>query len=164
MGTVAALGPGVDEYRIGQRVTREIHAGCGQCKRCREGMYTACHNYGLNYGAVNKGHRANGFTTDGGFAEYAVNSVNTLVPIPDPMSDEEATLVVTAGTAMYGLTELGGLVVTGTRDSRLAIGRQLGATHAVNVRNDNAVALHSKTGRPGCAMPATASKMRSRWW
>jgi NADPH:quinone reductase-like Zn-dependent oxidoreductase len=26
------------------------------------------------------------------------------------MSDEEATLVVTAGTAMYGLTELGGLV------------------------------------------------------
>ena len=40
MGTVVALGPGVDEYRIGQRVTVEIHAGCGQCKRCREGMYT----------------------------------------------------------------------------------------------------------------------------
>jgi len=31
-------------------VTVEIHAGCGQCKRCREGMYTSCHNYGLNYG------------------------------------------------------------------------------------------------------------------
>src|SRR5437764_8050047 len=40
MGTVVALGPGVNEYRIGQRVTVEIHAGCGQCKRCREGMYT----------------------------------------------------------------------------------------------------------------------------
>src|SRR5215470_2043798 len=39
MGTVAALGPGVDEYSIGERVTVEIHAGCGQCKRCREGMY-----------------------------------------------------------------------------------------------------------------------------
>jgi len=110
MGTVAALGPGVDEYRIGQRVTVEIHAGCGQCKRCREGMYTACLNYGLNYGEVDKGHRANGFTTDGGFAEYAVNNINTLVAIPDSMSDAEATLVVTAGTAMYGLTELGGLV------------------------------------------------------
>ena len=110
MGTVAALGPGVDEYRIGQRVTVEIHAGCGQCKRCREGMYTACLNYGLNYGDVDKGHRANGFTTDGGFAEYAVNNINTLVAIPDSMSDAEATLVVTAGTAMYGLTELGGLV------------------------------------------------------
>jgi threonine dehydrogenase-like Zn-dependent dehydrogenase len=33
MGTVAALGPGVDEFEIGQRVTVEIHAGCGQCKR-----------------------------------------------------------------------------------------------------------------------------------
>ena len=81
MGTVVALGPGVDEYRIGQRVTVEIHAGCGQCKRCREGMYTACHNYGLNYGDVDKGHRANGFTTDGGFCEYQVNNINTLVAI-----------------------------------------------------------------------------------
>ena len=27
MGTVVVLGPGVDEYRIGQRVTVEIHAG-----------------------------------------------------------------------------------------------------------------------------------------
>src|ERR1700716_4112909 len=101
MGTVAALGPGVDEYRIGERVTVEIHAGCGQCKRCRQGMYTSCHNYGLNYGVVDKGHRANGFTTDGGFAEYAINNINTLSRVPDAMSDEEATLVVTAGTAVY---------------------------------------------------------------
>ena len=82
MGTVVALGPGVDEYKIGQRVAVEIHAGCGQCKRCREGMYTSCHNYGLNYGDVDKGHRANGFTTDGGFCEYQVNHINTLVADP----------------------------------------------------------------------------------
>jgi L-iditol 2-dehydrogenase len=171
MGTVTALGPGVDEYAIGQRVTVEIHAGCGQCKRCREGMYTACLNYGLNYGDVDKGHRANGFTTDGGFCEYQVNNINTLVAISDEMSDEEATLVVTAGTAMYGLTELGGLVasesvvvtgpgpigllgvavakamgahpviLTGTRDNRLAIGRALGADHVVNVSKEEAVAV-----------------------
>jgi L-iditol 2-dehydrogenase len=180
MGTVAALGPGVDEYRIGQRVTVEIHAGCGQCKRCREGMYTACLNYGLNYGEVDKGHRANGFTTDGGFAEYAVNNINTLVAIPDSMSDAEATLVVTAGTAMYGLTELGGLVagegvavlgpgpigllgvavakalgaapviLTGTRDNRLRIGRALGADHVVNVRDEDPVeAVRRITGGKG---------------
>jgi L-iditol 2-dehydrogenase len=166
MGTVAALGPGVDEYRVGQRVTVEIHAGCGQCKRCREGMYTSCHNYGLNYGDVDKGHRANGFTTDGGFCEYQVNNINTVIAIPDEMTDEEATLVVTAGTAMYGLTELGGLVagesvvvtgpgpigllgvavakalgaqpviLTGTRDNRLQIGRELGADHVINIRNE----------------------------
>jgi L-iditol 2-dehydrogenase len=169
MGTVVALGPGVDEYRIGERVTVEIHAGCGQCKRCRQGMYTACHNYGQNYGEVDKGHRANGFTTDGGFCEYQVNNINTLVHVADDMSDEEATLVVTAGTAMYGLAELGGLVagesvvvtgpgpigllgvavakalgaqpviLTGTRDNRLDIGRRLGADHVINVRNEEPV-------------------------
>ncbi|HQT78420.1 MAG: alcohol dehydrogenase [Rhodospirillales bacterium 20-64-7] len=169
MGTVVALGAGVDEYTIGDRVTVEIHAGCGQCKRCREGMYTACHNYGLNYGEVNKGHRANGFTTDGGFSEYAVNHINTLIRLADSMSDEEATLVVTAGTAMYGLTELGGLVagdsvavtgpgpiglmavavakalgaspviLTGTRDNRLKMGLELGADHVVNARQEDAV-------------------------
>jgi len=170
MGTVVALGLGVDEYAIGDRVTCEIHAGCGQCKRCREGMYTSCHNYGKNYGDVDKGHRANGFTTDGGFLEYNVNHVNTLVHVSDDMSDEEATLVVTAGTAMYGLIELGGLVagesvvvtgpgpigllgvavakalgaqpviLTGTRDNRLEIGTKLGADHVINVRNEDPVA------------------------
>jgi L-iditol 2-dehydrogenase len=180
MGTIVALGPGVDEFEIGQRVTVEIHAGCGQCKRCREGMYTACHNYGKNYGDVDKGHRANGFTTDGGFCEYQVNSVNTLIPVDDSMSDEEATLVVTAGTSMYGLTELGGLVagdavvvtgpgpigllgaavakalgaqpviLTGTRDNRLEIGKRLGADHVINVRNEDAVeAVRRLTGGKG---------------
>jgi L-iditol 2-dehydrogenase len=148
MGTVAALGPGVDEFEIDERVSVEIHAGCGQCKRCRQGMYTSCH---------------------GGFAEYAVNHINTLARVPDTMSDAEATLVVTAGTSMYGLTELGGLVagesvvvigpgpigllaaavakalgaspviLTGTRNKRLAIGKELGADRVVNVTEENAI-------------------------
>src|SRR5437868_386277 len=165
MGTVAALGPDVDEFEIGERISVEIHAGCGQCKRCRQGMYTSC----LNYGKPEKGHRANGFTTDGGFAEYAVNHINTLARVPDTMSDAEATLVVTAGTSMYGLTEVGGLVagesvvvigpgpvgllgvavakalgaspviLTGTREGRLQKGLALGADHVVNVTKENAV-------------------------
>ena len=167
MGTVAALGPDVDEFEIGERVSVEIHAGCGQCKRCRQGMYTSC----LNYGKPEKGHRANGFTTDGGFAEYAVNHINTLARVPDTMSDAEATLVVTAGTSMYGLTELGGLVagesvvvigpgpigllavavakalgaspviLTGTRNRRLAIGKELGADRVININDEDAVAV-----------------------
>ena len=166
MGTVVALGPSVDEFDIGDRVTVEIHSGCGQCKRCRMGMYTSCHNYGLNYGNFNKGHRANGFTTDGGFKQFAVNNINTLIKVPDDMTDEEATLVVTAGTTMYGLTELGGLIageslvvigpgpigllgvavakalgagpviLIGTRDSRLEIGKKLGADYTLNVKSE----------------------------
>ena len=110
MGTVVKLGPGVDEFAVGDRVAVEVHFGCGRCERCRAGMYTSCLNYGMNYGEHNKGHRANGFTTDGGFAEYAVNNINTLVHVPDDIGDEEATLIVTAGTAMYALDTLGGLI------------------------------------------------------
>src|SRR5260221_6844410 len=164
MGTVAALGPEVDEFEIGERVSVEIHAGCGQCKRCRQGMYTSC----LNYGKPENGHRANRVTTDRGLAEYAVNHINKLVRVPDTMSDAEATLVVTAGTSMYGLTELGGLIagesvvvigpgpigllavavakalgaspviLTGTRNKRLAIGKELGADRVVNITEENA--------------------------
>ncbi len=166
MGTVVKLGPAVDEYAVGDRVTVEVHAGCGRCARCRQGMYTAC----LNYGDLAKGHRANGFTTDGGFAQYAVNNVNTLVHVPDDMTDAEATLVVTAGTSMYGLDVLGGLIagegvvvtgpgpigllgvavakalgadpviLTGTRERRLDLGKKLGADHVVNARQEDAVA------------------------
>lgn len=169
MGTVVKLGAGVDEYAVGDRVAVEVHAGCGRCERCRMGMYTSCHNYGMNYGESNKGHRANGFTTDGGFAEYAINHVNTLIRIPDEMSDAEATLIVTAGTATYGLDVLGGLIageslvvtgpgpiglmsvavgkalgaqpliLTGTRDARLNIGTRLGADYVVNVRKEDPV-------------------------
>jgi L-iditol 2-dehydrogenase len=176
MGTVVQLGPAVDEYRIGDRVTVEVHAGCGRCERCRQGMYTSC----LNYGDVAKGHRANGFTTDGGFAEYAVNHVNTLVHVPDDMTDEEATLVVTAGTSMYGLDVLGGLIagegvvvtgpgpigllgvavakalgadpviLTGTRDPRLDLGKKLGADHVINARREDPVAAVKRiTGGKG---------------
>ena len=169
MGTVVKLGPSVDEIGLGERVAVEIHAGCGRFKRCRQGMYTSCHNYGKNYGSQDKGHRANGYTTDGGFTEYAVNNINTLIRVPEGISDEEATLIVTAGTATYGLDVLGGLiagesvVVTGggpislmaiavaktlgaspviltdIEGNRLEIGRELGADITLNARDVNVV-------------------------
>jgi L-iditol 2-dehydrogenase len=166
MGTVVQLGPMVEGFQLGDRIAVEVHAGCGVCQRCREGMYTSC----LNYGYREKGHRANGFSTDGGFAEYAINHVNTLVHVPDEIPDEEATLIVTAGTAMYGLDVMGGIVagegvavmgpgpiglmgvgvakalgaqpviLTGTRELRLHMGKRLGADELVDVTREDAVA------------------------
>ena len=168
MGTVVALGPGVDEMPIGQRVTVEIHAGCGQCKRCRAGMYTSCHNYGLNYGDVDKGHRANGFTTDGGFCEYQVNNINTVIAIPSDVGRggdagrhrrhrdvrphrarrprrrrergrHRAGADRPLGVAVAKAMGAQPVILTGTRDNRLKIGLELGADHVINVKNENVV-------------------------
>lgn len=174
-GTVVEVGPTVDEFQVGDRVVAEIHAGCGRCERCRHGMYTSC----LNYSYKAKGHRANGFTTDGAFAEYAVNHINTLYKLPDHIPFDEATLIVTAGTALYGIDVLGGfiagqtmlvtgpgpiglmavacgkalgaeVILTGTRESRLALGRELGADHVINVRERDPVeAVREITGGLG---------------
>ena len=176
MGTVAALGPDVDEFE--DRRARQRGNPCGL--RPVQAMPPGHVHLLPQLWKPEKGHRANGFTTDGGFAEYAVNHINTLARVPDTMSDAEATLVVTAGTSMYGLTELGGLVagesvvvigpgpigllavavakalgaspviLTGTRNRRLAIGKELGADRVINIAEENAVerrqAAHRRPG------------------
>src|SRR5262245_26473936 len=40
-GTVAALGSGVDEFRVGDRVAVEVHKGCDRCENCIKGWYTS---------------------------------------------------------------------------------------------------------------------------
>ncbi len=164
-GTLVSVGEAIDEFQVGDRVTVEVHKGCGRCKNCIMGKYTAC----LNYGNYDKGHRANGFTTNGGFAEYAVNHVNTLCKMPDTMSFDEATLVTTAGTSLYGIDMAGGyipgdrvavlgpgsiglmavqcakalgaekVILVGTRDERLELGRTLGAHDTINLKKEDPV-------------------------
>src|SRR5437870_4403085 len=129
---------------------------------------TAC----LNYGNRTRGHRANGFTTNGGLAEYAVNHVNTLYRIPEGVSYEEATVVMTSGSPLFGLENAGGyfagetvavlgpgpiglmaiqlvkalgatrVILTGTRASRLAMGRQLGADVVVDRKSTRLNSSH----------------------
>jgi L-iditol 2-dehydrogenase len=165
-GTVVALGDTVDEVCIGDRVAIEAHRGCGRCENCVLGMYTAC----LNYGNLAKGHRATGMTADGGFAEYAVHHVSALYKLPEGLSWEDAVLVTTAGTSLYGLDAVGGyiagqsvvvigpgpvglmttqackalgadqVVLIGTRANRLELGARLGADHVVNVHEEDPVA------------------------
>jgi threonine dehydrogenase-like Zn-dependent dehydrogenase len=175
-GDVVAVGGSVDEFQVGDRVVVEAHMGCRRCENCIRGFYTAC----LNYGNRRRGHRANGFTTNGGLAEYAVNHVNTLYKIPGHVSYDEAVVVMTAGSPLYGLQVSGGylagetvavlgpgpiglmavqlvkalgavrVVRTGTRASRLALGRELGADVTVNARQEDPVAaVREATGGKG---------------
>jgi len=162
-GIVAALGPGVDEFQVGDRVAVEVHKGCERCENCIKGWYTSC----LNYGNLEKGHRAKGLTCDGGFAEYAVNHINTLYRLPENVTFEQACMVTTAASPLWAIDLMGGyvagetvlvlgpgpigliavqlckalgaerVVLSGTRDSRLEVGKRLGADFTVNVRKEN---------------------------
>ena len=164
-GTVVALGETVDEFQAGDRVAVEAHLGCQRCRNCRLGNYTAC----LNYGNLEKGHRANGFTTNGGYAQYVVNHVNTVYRIPDTIDFDEAALITNLGCVLYGFETIGGYIVgdcvavigpgpigliavssaqalcagkvllIGTRDSRLHAGKAMGADRVVNINDENAV-------------------------
>ncbi len=102
-GTIVALGPTVDEFKVGDRVAAQTHRGCGRCENCIKGDYTVC----LNYGNAAKGHRAAGFTASGGFAEYTVHHHSSIYPIPDGVTFDEATMVTAAGTPLYGLDVCG---------------------------------------------------------
>ena len=162
-GTIVALGETVDEFKIGDRVAVEAHLGCQRCRNCRLGNYTACLNYGR------KGHRANGFTTNGGFAQYVVNHVNTVYPIPDSVGFDEASLITNLGCVLYGFETIGGYIVgdsvvvigpgplglisvevakalcagrvilVGTRASRLQVGETLGADRIIDIHQEDPV-------------------------
>jgi L-iditol 2-dehydrogenase len=164
-GSVVALGKGVTKFKVGDRVAVEPHKGCGTCDNCRDGLYNTC----LNYGDNAKGHRHYGFTSNGGYAEYACNHVNSAYRIPDSLPIDEATLITTAATSLYGLRRIGGvqagetvvvsgpgaiglmgvvmarlvgagtIILTGTRAERLEAGKVLGADITVNVREENIV-------------------------
>jgi L-iditol 2-dehydrogenase len=183
-GTVAATGSTVDEFRAGDPVCIEAHRGCGRCGNCLVGKYTAC----LNYGNSAKGHRATGMTANGGFAEYAVHHVSALHRLPPPLVAEDGVLITTAGTALWGLDVAGGyiagqdvaifgpgpvglmaaqvcrllgaatVILVGTRESRLAMGRDLGADHTVNAREaDPVAAIDELTGGRGVDLAIEAS-------
>jgi L-iditol 2-dehydrogenase len=164
-GRIAALGAGVSRFKIGERVAVEPHKGCGSCDNCRDGLYTTC----LNYGNKESGHRHYGFSTNGGYAEYAVIHINCVSKIPDSMSIDEATLITTAGTSLYAIRRIGGMqvgdtvvvsgpgpiglmgvvlsrllgagtiILTGTRRERLDLGLKLGADIAIHVNEENPV-------------------------
>jgi NADPH:quinone reductase-like Zn-dependent oxidoreductase len=162
-GEVVAVGPGVDELRVGQRVMGAFHPGwldgppTPQAKR-----------------------ELPGDSGDGWLQQYRVADASGLVRTPDHLSDTEAaTIPCAAVTAWSALVEAnigdGGVVVaqgtggvslfavqlgralgatvilTSSSDDKLKVGSGLGATHLINYRTtpDWATEVKRLTGARG---------------
>jgi NADPH:quinone reductase-like Zn-dependent oxidoreductase len=79
-GEVAAVGPGVERFEVGDPVVMYGAETCGHCRACREGRDNLCENVG---GIL-------GFHLDG-FARELINRPERLViPVPAGVSQEEA--------------------------------------------------------------------------
>src|SRR2546428_5698510 len=115
VGTVAAIGAGVDRFRGGQRLgVPWLGWSCGECRYCRSGRENLCDRA-----------RFTGYQIDGGYAEYAVADARFCFPLPDQYADLEAAPLLCAGLIGYPALVAAG----GARAPRLAGFCAAGATH-----------------------------------
>jgi propanol-preferring alcohol dehydrogenase len=98
-GTVAALGEGVSELKIGDGVgVPWIFWTCGECEFCREGRETLCLK-----------QKITGCTVDGGFAEFLVAPATHAAPLPSILSAAEAAPLLCAGLTVYKSMKASGI-------------------------------------------------------
>jgi threonine 3-dehydrogenase len=154
VGRIAEIGPGVNGYQEGQRVSAEGHVVCGVCRNCRAGKQHLCpHTEGI------------GVNRDGAFAEYVSVPATNLWPIPDEIPAELAAFfdpfgnaahcalqfdlvgedVLITGAGPIGIIAAGiakhvgarHIVVSDVNDYRLQLAADMGATRTVNVAREN---------------------------
>jgi alcohol dehydrogenase, propanol-preferring len=95
-GVVAALGPGVTEFKLGDAVgVAWLHDACLRCEYCETGWETLCE------------HQHNtGYSVNGGFAEYLVASAPFAARLPANVDFAAIAPILCAGVTTYkGLKE-----------------------------------------------------------
>ncbi len=150
VGIIEKMGPQVQGYKVGDRVSGEGHITCGYCRNCRAGLRHLCRN---TVGV--------GVNRQGCFAEYLVIPACNAFRIADSIPDEVASIFDPYGNAAHtalsfnlvgedvlitGAGPIGimaaaiarhvgarHIVVTDVNDYRLQLATQMGATRAVNV-------------------------------
>jgi propanol-preferring alcohol dehydrogenase len=87
VGRVLALGEGVREFAIGDRVgVPWLGGSCRACRYCETGRENLCADA-----------RYTGYQRDGGFAERCTADARYVFPLPEEFSDEEAAPLLCAG-------------------------------------------------------------------
>jgi propanol-preferring alcohol dehydrogenase len=87
VGRVAALGPGVTQLAVGERVgIAWLGRTCGVCRYCRGGQENLCDDPGFT-----------GYQIDGGYAEYAVAEAAYCFPMPGSEPDAAVAPWLCAG-------------------------------------------------------------------
>jgi D-arabinose 1-dehydrogenase-like Zn-dependent alcohol dehydrogenase len=146
-GTIAALGPGVTGWQVGDRVTSPFICACGECEQCLAGNQQVCPN-----------QLQPGFNYWGSFAEYVAlpfAEVN-LIRLPDSLDfDTAAGLGCRFATSFRAVRQVGrvqageSLVVFGCGGvglSAVMIAAALGARVIAVDTNPDALALATQYG------------------
>jgi D-arabinose 1-dehydrogenase-like Zn-dependent alcohol dehydrogenase len=90
-GTVEAVGEGVPQWQVGQRVGIGWFGGaCFTCTPCRKGDFISCVE-----------GRVTGLSADGGYADYVLAPADALAAVPDELTDEEAAPLLCAGVTTF---------------------------------------------------------------
>jgi len=98
VGHVAALGPGVSQFRVGDRVGIPwLGHTCGCCRYCRGGAENLC-----------DAPMFTGYQIDGGYAEYAVAEAAYCFAVPEIYGDLAAAPLLCAGLIGYRSLKMAG--------------------------------------------------------
>lgn len=96
-GEVVDLGEGVHDWRPGQRVVCEPHAGaCGRCTLCHRGLMQHCTHKG-----------APGIAFDGALADYVAVPAHLLHRVPDTVDDRAAAVCEPTAVAVTAIERVG---------------------------------------------------------
>ena len=91
VGIVDELGPGVTEWKKGDRVGVGWHGGhCFVCDSCRRGDFVTCQNEAIT-----------GLTRDGGYAQYMLARHEALALVPAGLDSAEAGPLMCAGITTF---------------------------------------------------------------
>ncbi|KAI2620009.1 GroES-like protein [Hypoxylon sp. NC1633] len=96
-GTVVAIGPQVNGFRVGDRVALEVGVPCGQCGICRKGRYNLCKKMRFRSSAKSVPHY------QGTLQERINHPAIWCHKLPDSVSFEAAALLEPLSVAIHAV-------------------------------------------------------------